>query len=194
MPLLEGTDGVEKMSKSLGNYIGISEEPEVIFEKVMKIPDSLIVKYYNLCTDVHPEEIAKLERKLEEGTNPRDIKMMLAGEITGLYHGKEAAEGAGEHFKTVFQKSEIPENAPVLFLDAGLETALGEQIVNALVEKGYYKSKNEVRRMFKQGGVCFDGKKVMDSQDIPKEGSGHVLRMGKGKFFRVSLLNATEPF
>ena len=83
MPLLEGTDGVEKMSKSLGNYIGISEEPEVIFEKVMKIPDSLIVKYYNLCTDVHPEEIAKLERKLEEGTNPRDIKMMLAGEITG---------------------------------------------------------------------------------------------------------------
>ena len=194
MPLLEGTDGVEKMSKSLGNYIGISEEPEVIFEKVMKIPDSLIVKYYNLCTDVHPEEIAKLERKLEEGTNPRDIKMMLAGEITGLYHGKEAAEGAGEHFKTVFQKSEIPENAPVLFLDAGLETALGEQIVNALVEKGYYKSKNEVRRMFKQGGVCFDGKKVMDSQDIPKEGSGHVLRMGKDKFFRVSLLNATEPF
>ena len=113
MPLLEGTDGVEKMSKSLGNYIGISEEPEVIFEKVMKIPDSLIIKYYNLCTDVHPEEIAKLERKLEEGTNPRDIKMMLAGEITGLYHGKEAAEGAGEHFKTVFQKSEIPENAPV---------------------------------------------------------------------------------
>ena len=194
MPLLEGTDGVEKMSKSLGNYIGISEEPEVIFEKVMKIPDSLIVKYYNLCTDVHPEEIAKLERKLEEGTNPRDIKMMLAGEITGLYHGKEAAEGAGEHFKTVFQKSEIPENAPVLFLDAGLETALGEQIVKEKKEKGYYKSKNEVRRMFKQGGVCFDGKKVMDSQDIPKEGSGHVLRMGKGKFFRVSLLNATEPF
>ena len=90
MPLLEGTDGVEKMSKSLGNYIGISEEPEVIFEKVMKIPDSLIVKYYNLCTDVHPEEIAKLERKLEEGTNPRDIKMMLAGEITGLYHGNPA--------------------------------------------------------------------------------------------------------
>lgn len=194
MPLLEGTDGVEKMSKSLGNYIGISEEPEVIFEKVMKIPDSLIIKYYNLCTDVHPEEIAKLERKLEEGTNPRDIKMMLAGEITGLYHGKEAAEGAGERFKTVFQKSEIPESAPVLFLDAGLETALGEQIVNALVEKGYYKSKNEVRRMFKQGGVCFDGKKVMDSQDIPKGGGGHVLRMGKGKFFRVSLLNATEPF
>ena len=189
MPLLEGTDGVEKMSKSLGNYIGISEEPEVIFEKVMKIPDSLIIKYYNLCTDVHPEEIAKLERKLEEGTNPRDIKMMLAGEITGLYHGKEAAEGAGEHFKTVFQKSEIPENAPVLFLDAGLETALGEQIVNALVEKGYYKSKNEVRRMFKQGGVCFDGEKVLDSQDIPEGGNGHVLKMGKGKFFRVSIAN-----
>ena len=189
MPLLEGTDGVEKMSKSLGNYIGISEEPEVVFEKVMKIPDSLIIKYYNLCTDVHPEEIAKLERKLEEGTNPRDIKMMLAGEITGLYHGKEAAEGAGEHFKTVFQKSEIPENAPVLFLDAGLETALGEQIVNALVEKGYYKSKNEVRRMFKQGGVCFDGEKVLDSQDIPEGGNGHVLKMGKGKFFRVSIAN-----
>ena len=88
MPLLEGIDGVEKMSKSLGNYVGISEPAAVIYEKIMKIPDSLILKYYNLCTDVHPDEVAKLQKMLEDGVNPRDVKMMLALEITGLYAGK----------------------------------------------------------------------------------------------------------
>lgn len=189
MPLLEGIDGVEKMSKSLGNYIGISEEPEVIYEKVMKIPDSMIIKYYNLCTDVHPEKIAKIQKDLEEGTNPRDIKMMLAGEITGLYHGEEAARRAKQHFKTVFQKSEIPENAPTLLLDATSEMAWGEQIIHVLVEKDFYRSKNEVRRILKQGGAWYDGKKVMDSSDIPAGGGEHVLRLGKGSFFHVKALS-----
>lgn len=187
MPLLEGIDGVEKMSKSLGNHIGISEEPEVIYEKVMKIPDSLIIRYYDLCTDVHPDEVAKLQRQLEEGANPRDIKMMLAGEITGLYHGSEAAKRAEQHFKTVFQKSEIPENAPTIFLNADLDTAWGEQIINGLIEKGFYKSKNEIRRIFKQGGAWYDGKKALDSSDIPAESGDHILRLGKGNFFHVKV-------
>lgn len=186
MPILEGLDGKEKMSKSLGNYIGISEEPEVIFEKVMKIPDSLIIKYYNLCTDVHPREVAQLQKKLEEGLNPRDAKMMLANEITMLYHGQEAAVKAREHFKAAFQKNEVPENAPVLLIGAASEIERGERIINALVEKGFYKSKNEVRRIFRQGGVCYDGEKITDSKNIPEEGGEHVIKLGKGRFFRIS--------
>ena len=104
MPLLEGIDGVEKMSKSLGNYIGVNEPANVIYEKVMKIPDSMIVKYYELSTDIHPDAIELIKKRLAEGENPRDIKMELALEITTLYHSKKAALFAQEHFKTAFQK------------------------------------------------------------------------------------------
>ncbi len=187
MPLLEGIDGVEKMSKSLGNYIGISEEPEVIYEKVMKIPDSLIIKYYNLCTDVHPDEIKKLQRKLEEGSNPRDIKMMLAGEITRLYHGQEGTERAEKYFETVFQKSQVPENVPTIIVDPAFQAAYGEQVLQELVKQGFYKSKNEIRRIFKQGGAYYDGEKLLDSKDIlPGEGE-HILKLGKSSFFKICL-------
>ncbi len=94
MPLLEGIDGIEKMSKSLGNYIGIDEAPHTIYEKVMKIPDNMIIKYYNLCTDIHPDEVGEIAKRLEEGENPRDIKMELAYEITKLYCGEDGAAAA----------------------------------------------------------------------------------------------------
>lgn len=175
------------MSKSLGNYIGISEEPEVIYEKVMKIPDSLIIKYYNLCTDVHPDEIKKLQRKLEEGSNPRDIKMMLAGEITRLYHGQEGAERAEKYFETVFQKSQVPENVPTIIVDPAFQAAYSEQVLQELVKQGFYKSKNEIRRIFKQGGAYYDGEKLLDSKDIlPGEGE-HILKLGKSSFFKICL-------
>ena len=104
MPLLEGTDGVEKMSKSLGNYIGIYEEPDQMYGKVMSIPDELMIKYYELATDIHPDEIEKIKTSLEDGTyHPRDAKMRLAREITTLYHGEEAAIKAEEQFKAVFK-------------------------------------------------------------------------------------------
>ncbi len=187
MPLLEGIDGMEKMSKSLGNYIGISEEPEVIYEKVMKIPDSLIIKYYILCTDVHPDEIKKLQRKLEEGSNPRDIKMMLAGEITRLYHGQEGTERAEKYFETVFQKSQVPENVPTIIVDPAFQAAYSEQVLQELVKQGFYKSKNEIRRIFKQGGAYYDGEKLLDSKDImPGEGE-HILKLGKSSFFKICL-------
>lgn len=185
MPLLEGTDGVEKMSKSLGNYIGISEEPGIIYEKTMKIPDDMIMKYYNLCTDVHPEEIAKLQTMLDEGANPRDIKMMLAHEITELYAGKEAADGAERRFKDIFQQNAVPDDAPVVIMKNIEGVPDGENILNTLVELGYYKSKSEVRRIFLQGGAQIDGKKVTDVKGIEIGADEHILKLGKGKFYKI---------
>ncbi len=188
MPLLEGTDGVEKMSKSLDNYVGISEPPAVIFEKIMKIPDNLIIKYYNLCTDVHPDEVARLSKLLEDGTNPRDVKMMLAHEITELYTGKEAADQAEEHFKLVYQKKQIPDDVPVLQVDTGAELICGEQLLSALTEGGYFKSKNEARRVFAQGGAQINGEKAADVKALSFEpGAEYALKMGKNKFFRIEV-------
>lgn len=186
MPLLEGIDGVEKMSKSLGNYVGISEPAAVIYEKIMKIPDSLIIKYYNLCTDVHPDEVAKLQKMLEEGVNPRDVKMMLALEITGLYAGEEAADQAQEHFKMVYQKNQMPEDVPSLEIDGGSDPAQGEQILNLLAGGGFYKTKSEARRVFLQGGAQVDGEKVTDVKALVlPAGTEHTLKMGKNRFFKI---------
>lgn len=185
MPLLEGIDGVEKMSKSLGNYIGISEEPAVIYEKVMKIPDSMIIKYYNLCTDVHPDETARLQKLLDEGANPRDIKMLLAHEICELYAGKEAADGAQERFKQVFQQNQVPDDVPELTVSASEALSAGEQLVNALMTLGIYKSKSEIKRIFSQGGAQLDGEKVTDTASVTLKAGENILKLGKSRFFRV---------
>lgn len=185
MPLLEGIDGVEKMSKSLGNYIGISEDPAVIFEKVMKIPDSMIIKYYNLCTDVHPNEVAKLQAMLDNGTNPRDIKMLLAHEITELYSGKEAADNAELRFKSVFQKGQVPDDAPVITVDTNSDISVGDQVVTAIIELGAFKSKSDVRRIFNQGGATFDNEKLTNAADMTLTADEHILKLGKNKFFRI---------
>lgn len=185
MPLLEGIDGVEKMSKSLNNYVGIYEAPEIIYEKVMKIPDFLILKYYNLCTDVHPDKIQAIKESMENGANPRDIKMQLAYVITGLYCGEDAANRAEEHFKTVFQKKTMPDDAPVIKVDKKSDVPYGEQIVSALVESGFYKSKSEVKRIFVQGGAQLDGVKVTDTKNVGTLSSNAELKMGKNKFFKI---------
>lgn len=185
MPLLEGTDGIEKMSKSLGNYVGISEPPVVMFEKIMKIPDKMIIKYYNLCTDLHPNEIAKVEKSLTDGVNPRDIKMLLAYEIITLYHGKEDAEFAREHFKTVFQNDSVPEDAPILNIKRDNLMTPPEQVIELLVKGGYFKSKSEVRRLFSQGGVKLDGIQIKDSNILNLKNEEHILKIGKSKFFKI---------
>ena len=114
MPILEGIDGKEKMSKSLGNYIGINESPNDMYSKVMQIPDDLIIKYFELATDIHPDEIDKIKEELEKGeVNPRDIKMRLSREIVTLYHNDKEAILAEEYFKSLFQKNEIPEDIPI---------------------------------------------------------------------------------
>ena len=180
MPLLEGLDGVEKMSKSLGNYIGIDEEAGLMYQKAMEIPDELILKYYNLVTDVHPDEIADIKSKLEnDEVNPRDIKMQLAREIVTLYHGTEAAIQAEERFKSVFQKGQIPSD--ILTVDVNKD---GLDIASIVVENGLVQSKSEVRRLVNQGGVKINGEKVADLNNIPNE-SELEIQIGKKKFIKL---------
>lgn len=176
MPLLEGLDGVNKMSKSLGNYIGINEDANTMYEKAMKIPDELIIKYYNLCTDMHPDEVAKIEQRLANGENPRDIKMELAKEITRLYHNEELAANAEEHFKTAFQKQEAPEDIP--------ELQFTNNLVDTIIQCGKYPSKGELRRLFTQGAVKLNGEKLTDFNKELNAGET-IIQIGKGNFYKI---------
>ncbi|HBH1810004.1 TPA: tyrosine--tRNA ligase [Clostridioides difficile] len=183
MPLIEGLDGKEKMSKSLGNYIGIDEEAGIMYQKSMEIPDELIIKYYNLVTDVHPYEVNKIESQLKEGSvNPRDIKMNLAREIVTLYHGEESAKEAEERFKSVFQKGQIPEDIQTIQVKED-----GFDLIEVLVSNEIVKSKSEVRRLASQGGVKVNGEKVEDLSTIVKE-SELVVQIGKKKFVKIELV------
>lgn len=183
MPLIEGLDGKEKMSKSLGNYIGIDEEAGIMYQKSMEIPDELIIKYYNLVTDVHPDEVNKIESQLKDGSvNPRDIKMNLAREIVTLYHGEESAKEAEERFKSVFQKGQIPEDIQTIQVKEE-----GFDLIEVLVANEIVKSKSEVRRLASQGGVKVNSEKVEDLSDIVKE-SELVVQIGKKKFVKIELV------
>lgn len=179
MPLLEGLDGVNKMSKSLGNYIGIDEDAQVMFEKTMTIPDELIIKYFELVTDVHPDDVEKIKISLSEGVNPRDIKMQLAREIVELYHGKEAASDAEERFKLVFQKKEIPDDINTVEVEK--ETFNLSEIV---VSNGLAKSKNEFRRLVNQGGVKINSEKITSIDDIDLKDE-LVVQIGKKHFIKI---------
>ena len=177
MPLIEGIDGVEKMSKSLGNYIGVNEDANTMYEKVMKIPDSMIIKYYNLCTDVHPDDVAKIEERLNNGENPRNIKMELAKEIARLYHNEEEAEQAEEHFKTAFQKQEAPEDIEKIKFE--------NNILDTLLKTKKCASKAELKRLFEQGGIKVEGEKVTDYQPLNNFEGEMIIQMGKGSFFKI---------
>lgn len=182
MPILEGLDGVEKMSKSLGNYIGIFEPTEVMFKKVMEIPDHLILRYYELVTDEHPDRIAEIRMELENGKNPRDCKLELAKIITGLYHSAEVVQKAEEYFHMVFQKGELPQEMPLI--DAGDRGRTLMELIPLLVEHGIVPSGSEFRRLVQQGGVQSNQMKVTDlnMELMEKE---IVLKVGKKKFVRV---------
>jgi len=176
-PLLVGLDGVNKMSKSLGNYIGITESAESMYGKVMSIPDALIMSYFELATEMSMEEIAIVKNKLDEGENPRDIKMWLAREIVTLYHSNDAAQKAEEAFVKTFQKKEVPDDV--------LEIRVAEHIhiVDCLVKAGLAPSKTDARRIIEQGGVKIDGEVVKDPQTEVKKGS--LIQKGKRYFIRV---------
>lgn len=184
MPILEGIDGVAKMSKSLGNYIGINEEPDEIYTKVMKIPDNLIIKYYELCTDIHPDQIKTIKERLANGENPRDIKMELAKEITRLYSNAESAENAEENFKRAFQKEEAPENAPIILFN-NKNGNIEQELVNAIMSSNKYKSKGEIKRLIKQGAVKLNGNKIEDINKINNISNNDVIQIGKGTFFII---------
>lgn len=180
MPILEGVDGSEKMSKSLGNYIGIDEDPKEIYGKVMSIPDSLIIKFFELATDVHPDEIDKIKSELQQASvNPRDMKMRLAREITGLYHGVEKAADAEKHFRTVFQKKLIPDEMEEFKVNGGTV-----DLASLLAESGLAPSKSEARRLISQRAVKLNGARIEEAARYDFA-DGDVLQVGKKGFVRI---------
>lgn len=190
MPLLEGTDGIEKMSKSLGNYIGINEDAVIVFQKTMTVPDDLIIKYFELATDIHPDEVDKIKLELQNpNTNPRDVKMRLAREITALYWGEGEAKNAEEHFKTVFQKNLIPDDIDELVLSPDCFTQDGEiDIVKIITKSGIAKSNSEARRLISQNALKINGERFNSFQmHNPKK--DFVIQVGKAKFVKVKTDN-----
>jgi tyrosyl-tRNA synthetase len=184
MPILVGLDGSRKMSKSLGNYVGITEAPDQIFGKMMSIPDELMWSYYELVTDRTPEEIAKLKNDVSSGsTHPMDVKMLLAQEVVGGFHGEAAARKASEMFQRVFRDRQAPQEAPVKNLAAGAP----QMIKTLLTTLELATSVSEAERLVKQGAVEIDGQRIDDPRkevDLSK-GRDFLLRAGKKKFVRV---------
>lgn len=184
MPLLEGTDGVDKMSKSLGNYIGIDEPADIMYEKAMSIPDSLIIKYFELVTDIHPDELDIIKKDLEDNKiNPRNIKMRLSKEIVRLYHGIESAEEAEKRFIKVFQENKIPDN-----IQAIKASSLNPDLAELLLENKIIKSKSELKRLASQGGLKINGSRIMNLSDINLE-KEMIIQMGRKRFVKIILVN-----
>ncbi len=184
MPLLEGLDGVNKMSKSLGNYVGISEPPREIFGKLMSITDELMWRYYELLSFRSAAEIADLRREVGDGRNPRDAKVMFAQEIVARFHGAAAAEDALADFEARFKQGAIPDDIQEVALQA---VEGGLPVVQVLRLSGLTASTSEAMRMIAQGGVKIDGEKVADKEVVIPVGASHVLQVGKRKFARVTV-------
>ncbi|GAB4538580.1 MAG: tyrosine--tRNA ligase [Anaerolineae bacterium] len=181
LPILVGTDGQLRMSKSTGNYIGVDEPPEQQYGKVMSIPDEAMLQYYRLVTRFEPAQIAQIEADLEAGRlHPRDAKMQLAREIVSIFHGNEAAARAEEHFKTVFQQRELPPDMPDYALTGPLN------IVDLMHAAGVVGSKREARRLIEQGGVKLDGKAVDSADMVVEPDQGRVLQVGRRRFVRLT--------
>lgn len=184
MPLLEGLDGVNKMSKSLGNYIGIEESPETIFGKLMSVSDELMWRYLELLSFQPMDVIRKWKAEVEQGRNPRDIKVLLAKEIVARFHSAQAAEHAEADFVARFRQGAIPENLPEVSLAAGGNSM---PIAQVLKSAGLTASTSEALRSIDQGGVRIDGEKVSDRNLQLAAGKAVVLQVGKRKFARVTL-------
>jgi tyrosyl-tRNA synthetase len=184
MPILVGLDGQRKMSKSLGNYVGIAQPPSEMFGRLMSLSDEMMWPYFDLVTDRTPEEIAELAGKVKSGAvHPMDVKMSLAQEIIAGFHGAEAAAKAAAEFQRIFRDREAPEEAPVRKLPRGEPKRLAQ----LLVDLGLAASRSEADRLVKQGGVEMDGERVSDVKkevDFSKQRQ-FILRAGKKKFLRI---------
>lgn len=177
MPILEGLDGVEKMSKSLDNYVGISEAPEEMYGKLLSIPDALIARYYTLATDAGVDELPALARFAVE--KPRDAKHDVAHRVVALYHGTDAADAARGHFEKTVIRKEVPDEMPEVSLGAPLA------LVDALVQHAGVASKGEARRLVSQGGVQVNGQKATDAmQPVDASNGPVVVKAGKRTFVR----------
>ncbi len=184
MPLLEGLDGVPKMSKSLNNYIGITDAPNDMFGKVMSISDELMWRYYELLSFRPLAEIADLKAQVEAGLNPRDTKILLAKELIARFHTEDDAEQAHADFIKRFQKNALPDDIPEVAVAA--TEAMG--IANVLKEAGLVANTSEAMRMIKQGAVKLDGKeKITDSKMMVEPGSSQIFQVGKRKFAKITL-------
>lgn len=182
MPILEGTDGVQKMSKSLGNYIGVNDEPYEMFGKVMSIPDNLIIRYFELLTRVPMEEIRAFKEGMESGNlNPRDVKIRLAKQIITAYHSEEEADKAEERFKLVFSQRDIPDDIPVVDIS---EREIW--LPKFLQENGMVDSSSEGKRMLLQGAIKVNGDKQTDENLLLD--NNMVIQVGKRKFIKVNLM------
>ena len=179
-PLLEGTDGSDKMSKSYGNQIGIKDPPEEIFGKVLSIKDSMILRWYALATDSDSSRLLKVEKKLNDPTiNPMEIKRELARSIVNMYHDSEKALAAERHFDSVVVKKGVPDDIPVFNLIDE------DTVVNIIHSSGLLKSKGEVRRMIKQGAVTLNGEKVNDIYARISKSGEQIFKIGKRKFLKI---------
>jgi tyrosyl-tRNA synthetase len=186
VPLLEGLDGVQKMSKSLGNYIGITDAPNDMFGKIMSISDELMWRYYDLLSFKPIADINALKQQVAGGANPRDIKILLAKEIIARFHDEAAAEAAHQDFTQRFSKNALPDDIPQLSIqcDSG-----SMPIANLLKEAGLVDSTSEAIRMIKQGAVKLNGEtKVEDTKLEVVKGSTEIYQVGKRKFAKISLI------
>ncbi len=182
MPLLVGTDGVEKMSKSYDNYIGISDEPSQIFGRTLSIPDNLIYQYFELATNVTSQKLAEIKSHLADGdANPRDIKRELARTLVTMYHNKEAAEIAQQEFDNIFINKGLPDEIEELNIGEKKEI----NILDLIILVNFAPSKGEARRLVLQGGVSIDGNKISDVQSSISVSAGMILKVGKRKFIKL---------
>jgi tyrosyl-tRNA synthetase len=184
MPILEGLDGVQKMSKSLNNYIGINEPAEEMFGKLMSVSDELMWRYFELLSFRPLADIERLRQSVADGANPRDIKFQLGQEIVARFHDAQAAEAAQAAFIARFQKGALPDDMPELALQ-GEGGELG--IASILKDAGLVNSTSEAFRMIKQGAVRLDGERIEDRALVLKSGNTHVFQVGKRRFARVTI-------
>lgn len=182
MPLLEGLDGVNKMSKSLGNYIGISESADNIYGKVLSISDTLMFRYYSLLSDLSTRQIEDLKARIADGSlHPKEVKKQLARELTARFHGREAAEAAEENFEKVFQKGGVPDDLTVYHCPA----VEGVPLPQLLLEAGLVSTTSEGRRMIVQGAVSMDGEKAGDVNQVVAASGEILFKVGKRRFCKV---------
>lgn len=184
MPILEGLDGVQKMSKSLGNYIGITEPPDEMFGKIMSVSDDLMWRYFELLSFRSLQEIASFRQQVADGANPRDIKFALGIELVTRFHSVADAERAKQAFVNRFQKGAVPDDIPGCQVSGGAE---GIAVANALKDAGLVGSTSEGIRMIKQGAVRLDGERVIDRALLLPVGSEFVCQVGKRKFARINV-------
>ena len=183
--LLTGLDGKNKMSKSLDNYVAITDSPTDMYGKIMSLPDASIETWFELCTYTPVKAAQEILASLKDGTNPRDIKMRLAREIISIYHGEEKAKHAEEQFVSVFQKGELPEEMPTLQIPIHEKIAITEMLEMGLAQVGEEKSKSDIRRLVEQGAVTYQGEKITSPNEYLTPSAGDIVKVGKKTWFKI---------